>query len=155
MTSGAERHRRAALRHEQAADTHDRSATFWDGRGKPDQAGLQRELASHERTGADLERRWGDLVDPSPANRTANDGEDASSLIRNNAERLSSVLNRTAEALEKTAAIAEEHSAMQEQAGQSDGAAQERRSAERAREFAQRARAQSEDWLKLAPPERP
>jgi hypothetical protein len=67
MTSGAERHRRAALRHEQAADTHDRSATFWDGRGKPDQAGLQRELASHERTGADLERRWGDLVNPSPA----------------------------------------------------------------------------------------
>jgi len=57
-----ERHLAAARRHEAAALSHERSAKFWDERGDGERASLQRELADHERCGAELERRWAALA---------------------------------------------------------------------------------------------
>ena len=56
-------HLDAARRHDAAAATHERSAIFWDQQGDVDRAALQRELAQHERHGAELERRWAALVE--------------------------------------------------------------------------------------------
>jgi len=94
VSDGPDLHRQAAVRHEQAAKNHDRSAVFWQDLGKPQQAGIQRELADHERHGAQLERRWAELIDPSAADRAARSAERARSVTRKNAEHASSVLNR-------------------------------------------------------------
>jgi hypothetical protein len=71
------------------------------------------------------------------------------------AERLSSVLSRTADALEESATLAEVHAERHEQAGRSDDAAEERRVAGRAREGARRARSQAEEWLESAANRKP
>jgi hypothetical protein len=71
-------------------------------------------LAEYERHGAQLERRWAELIDPKPADRAARNAERARSLTRTNAEHVSSALNRTADALENAAAIAEEHARTRE-----------------------------------------
>jgi hypothetical protein len=57
-----ERHLEAAGRHDAAAEAHDRFAKLWHERGDVDRASLQRALADHERRGADLERRWAELI---------------------------------------------------------------------------------------------
>lgn len=56
-------HLEAARRHEEAAGTHERSAKFWDEQGDAKRAALQRELADHERHGAELEGRWAALIE--------------------------------------------------------------------------------------------
>jgi hypothetical protein len=52
-----------ADRHERTAISHERSADFWAARGDDERAALQRELAEHDRRGAQLVRRWAALVD--------------------------------------------------------------------------------------------
>ena len=144
--ANAEHHEQAAQRHEQAAQAHDRSATFWEGRGDGEQAGLQRKLADYERLGAQLERQWGQLTNPSRLTRARRGSGSAVDLMRKNAQLLSAVLIQTADALEQTAVLADEHAAL---AGQRDSAQQERQVAGRAREFANRARTQAGEWQKL------
>ena len=61
MAKATDSHDRAAARHERAAVTHDSAAKYWDQHDEPERAELQRELAVHERQGADLERKWGRL----------------------------------------------------------------------------------------------
>jgi hypothetical protein len=100
--------------------------------------------------GADLETKWGGADGPQPAHRTVSAAQSTRSIIRKNAEHLSSELDRTAELLEKTVAIAEQHARRRERAGDSDGGREERRAAERARKYAQRARSEAEEWRKLA-----
>lgn len=108
------------------------------------------DLHRHPPPGADLETKWGGADGPQPAHRTVSAAQSTRSIIRKNAEHLSSELDRTAELLEKTVAIAEQHARRRERAGDSDGGREERRAAERARKYAQRARSQAEEWRKLA-----
>jgi hypothetical protein len=150
VTEGPELHRQAALRHEQAASNHERAATFWDRQGKDEHAALQRELAGYELQGAELERQWAMLIEPTAAGRAADAALSARSLTRKNAQRVSSVLDRTAKALDVTASIADQHARRREQAGLDEGALEERRVAERARQYAERARSQAGEWHELA-----
>jgi hypothetical protein len=62
MPQSAQQHFDAAARHDAAAASHDRSAIYWDGQGDVARATLQRDMADHERRGAELERRWAALV---------------------------------------------------------------------------------------------
>jgi hypothetical protein len=95
VPDGPDPHTQAAVRHEQAAKNHDRCAVFWDELGAAEQAGLHRELAEHERHGAELEHQWAELIDPTAADRAARGAERARSLTRTNAEHVSLALNRT------------------------------------------------------------
>ena len=61
MNDRSQRHRDAEGIHDKAADTHERAATYWDELGDEERAELERDLAEHERAGAGLERRWGEL----------------------------------------------------------------------------------------------
>jgi len=63
MSVTPQRHLDAADQHDAAALTHERSATFWDQIGDVGRAALQRDLAAHERRGAELERRWAALIE--------------------------------------------------------------------------------------------
>jgi hypothetical protein len=65
LPEAADLHRSAAARHELAAEHHDRCASYWDLRHEPAHAELQRDLAAHERSAAELERRWMRLPRPS------------------------------------------------------------------------------------------
>ena len=56
-------HLNAATRHLEAAESHDRAAGFWEEHGDHDRLALQRDLAEHERRGAELERRWAALIE--------------------------------------------------------------------------------------------
>lgn len=109
-------------------------------------------MAEYERGGAELERRWAELVEHDPARGTTSAPRDAERVTRRtrlSADRLSGVLTHIADALERTACLADEHAERCERAKKSRAAADEREAARRAREAAQRARSQAEEWLKL------
>jgi hypothetical protein len=107
-------------------------------------------MAEYERRGAELEPRWAELVDPSPAQSMIRDAGVVLRQTRRDAKQLSAVLTRTANELERSAGLAEAHARRREQAGQSDDAIEERQAAKRAREAAQRALAQADEWLKAS-----
>jgi hypothetical protein len=133
-----------------AADNHDRAARYWEGQQDSERAELQREMAKYERHGAELERRWADLVDPDPAHRETRAAEQVMRHTREGATHASTILTRLAKTLDKSARMAELHAARREHAGHSDDAATELQSAKRARTAARRARSQAEQWLKVA-----
>jgi hypothetical protein len=108
-------------------------------------------MAEYERLGAELERWWGELVDPNGARRVTSVGRrTAVQHTREGARRLSLTLTETANALERSASLAEGHARRREQAGRTEDAAEERQARERAHGAAERARSQAAQWLKLA-----
>jgi hypothetical protein len=58
-----ERHERAAQRHERAAERHAQSARFWDDRGHPAMADLERRIEELEHEAADIQRERAKLSD--------------------------------------------------------------------------------------------
>lgn len=142
-------HREAAERHEMAAGNHRRAAAFWDGRGDPDRAQLQREMAQYEQSGAELERRWAKLVEPNGPRSASRAAEFVAGRTRLSAGRLSNILIQSAEALERTAGLADQRAKTCERGGKGRDAANERQAAQRAREFAQHARSEAEKWQKM------
>ena len=133
-----------------AADNHERAAKYWEDKRDPERAELQRDMANYERHGAELERRWADLIDPDPARRETRAAELALRHTRQGAKHASTILTRLANTLDRSAHIAEAHAARREQAGHGDDAAEERHSARRARTAARRARSQAQQWLKVS-----
>ena len=113
---------------------------------------MQRQLADHERHGAELERQWAQLTDSPRTSRSVPELVGALGATRKYAERLSMELDRTAEVLERTAALADEHGRRRGRTGHPESAADEHQAAERARVYAQRARDQADEWRKLAGP---
>jgi hypothetical protein len=106
-------------------------------------------MAEYERHGADLERRWAELVEPSTVQNTVRAAAAVVRDTRQGAKQLSEILTRTANTLERSAELAEEHAKRRDHAGRGDDAEQERQAAERAREAAQRALSQADEWLTL------
>jgi hypothetical protein len=143
-------HHQAAERHEMAADNHERAARFWEERGDPDRAILQREMAAFERQGAELERRWARLVDPKGPLTTRRTTEITLGRTREGARALSEKLAVAADALETSAGLADEHAKRRQARGQTDGAAEELQVAERTREAARRARSEAEKWMRAS-----
>jgi hypothetical protein len=62
MEQSPQRRFEAAERHEAAAVSHERAAQHWADHGDHERAALQRDLAQHERRGAELERLWAALI---------------------------------------------------------------------------------------------
>jgi hypothetical protein len=149
VSGGVERHEKAALHHERAAESHDRAARFWADQDDAERAELQRAMAEYERLGAQLERRWGELVAPGAVRGVSHAAERTLAETREGARRLSVTLSATAEALEKSAVLAEAHALRGEQDGRPGDAAEERNAAQRARDAGHRARSQAEEWLRL------
>ena len=107
-------------------------------------------MAEYERHGAELERRWAELIgDPDVAHTETGASELAMRHTRQAAKHGSWILMQLANTLERSAALAEKHAQRREQAGRADDAAAERRAAKRAHEAAQRARSQAEEWLEM------
>ena len=105
-------------------------------------------MAEYERHGAELERRWAELVgDPDVAHTETDASELARRHTRQAAKRGSWILMQLANTLERSAGLAEKHAQRRDLAGGADDAAAERRAAKRAREAFQRARSQAEEWL--------
>ena len=92
----------------------------------------------------------GSRMDADAAEGSENVAQHAAGTAREHAERLSSVLIRTAEVMEQSAALADQHADRRERAGRTDDAALEHEIADRAREAAGRARANANEYLRLA-----
>ena len=107
-------HRDAADRHELAAEQHERAARFWDEQQDPDRAGLQRVMAAYERLGAELERRWAELIDTDAAHREVRAAELVIRHTRQGAKQASAILMQLAKTLETSAGLAEEHAQRRE-----------------------------------------
>jgi hypothetical protein len=150
MKDKAGNHRDAAGRHEEAAQSHDRASRFWNDREDQARADLQRELAEHERRGAELELRWAELVDPETAEKARTSARVLRRRTREDAERLVGRLTRMADSLDQAAGIVEEHAERHARAGRHDDAATEREAVKRARGAAQRARSQAEQWREVS-----
>lgn len=140
---------RAAAGHEVAADNHERAAKFWEGQGDTQRAGLQREMAAHERLGAEFERRWADLTDPKTAHSRVRTADNLIGHTRRGAKTASGLLTQIANTLERTAGLVEQHAHRHEQAERSDDAERGHHAAGHAREAARRARSQAEQWFTL------
>jgi hypothetical protein len=141
-------HRDAAGRHGAAAEQYERAARFWDEQQDPERAGLQRVLAAYERLGAELERRWAELIDPD-ADSEARAAELVTRHTRQGAKQASAVLMQLATTLERSAGLAEEHAQRRERAGRADDAVAEHKAAQRARQAAERARSQADEWMRV------
>ena len=136
------------MRHEVAAKGHARAAKFWDDQRDPERAGLQYEMAEYERQGAELERRWAELIDSDTGQPATRAAELVVRRTRQGAEQASGILKQLADALQRSADLAEESAKRLERAGRSADAGADRQAATRAREAAKRARSQAEAWLK-------
>lgn len=127
-----------------AADNHERAAEFWETHGDSERALLQHEMAAYERHGAELERRWAELVAPDSARGEGDVAEEVMAHTQQSVKTASSILTQLAATLDRTAALAEAHAERHEQVGRTEGAHKEREAAQHAREAAQRARSQAE-----------
>jgi len=61
MTARARKHLEAVDTHRSAAGRHDEAATFWEGQGDSERAGLERRAADLERQLAQLEQDRAEL----------------------------------------------------------------------------------------------
>ena len=62
MAGLRERHEQAAAHHDEAAERHDAAVDFWEKRGNAPRAELHRDAAANARQGAEIERRWAEIV---------------------------------------------------------------------------------------------
>lgn len=146
-TDKAAAHRGAADRHEEAAQNHARASRFWEAQGDQERAQFQREMAAYERRGADLERRWAEIVDSDTAPSPRETSDALRRRMRQDIERLVSLLTEMTDSLDRTAGNAEQHAERYAESGRDADAAKEREVAHQARDAAQRARSQAQQWL--------